>query len=555
MNKNKQNPISRNKLLTLFKMLGMVRPLAGYMVFAVICGTLAFLAVEFIPILGSYGILYGLGYETPITLNTIIVCLVVCALARSVLRYAEQRTNHYIAFTLLAVVRDKVFRALRRLCPAKLEGRDKGNLISIITSDVELLEVFYAHTISPICIAILSELFMVIFIGHYNVVLGIIAMVAYLAVGVIVPLIISGISGNMGDKIRSQSGDLAAFVLENIRGIDTTIQYDNGTKRQQELEKRTDALSGEQGQLNKLTGINLAIANSFILIFDIVMFAVAAYMYYCGEIEFDGMLISLIALMSSYGPVTALAALGTTLQGTIASGGRILDILEEEPLTEDISGMEKTSFAGAKASDITFSYDDEIILKDFNMDFPEKNVIGILGKSGSGKSTLLKLLMRFWNVNSGEVLISGKNVNDINTTDLRNMESYMTQDTQLFKDTIAANVRIARLDATDDEVIEACKKASIHDFIMTLPNGYETNVGELGDTLSGGEKQRIGLARAFLHDAPFILLDEPTSNLDSLNEAVILKALREETADKTVVLVSHRKSTMKIADVTYSVEG
>ena len=555
MNKHTQNSINRNKLLTLFKMLGMVRPLSGYMFFAVICGTLAFLSVEFIPILGGYGILYGLGYETPVTLNVIIVCLIAFALARSVLRYAEQRTNHYIAFTLLAVVRDKVFRALRRLCPAKLEGRDKGNLISIITSDVELLEVFYAHTISPICIALLSELFMVLFIGHYNVILGLIALAAYISVGIIVPLIISNISGDMGDKIRSQSGDMAAFVLENIRGIDTTIQYNNGADRLHKLETRTDDLSRQQGQLNKLTGINLAIANSFILFFDIVMFVVSAYLYYCGEIDFDGMLISLIALMSSYGPVTALAALGTTLQGTIASGGRILDILEEEPLTEDISGMENTSFAGAKASNVTFNYDDEIVLKDFSMEFPEKKVIGILGRSGSGKSTLLKLLMRFWNVNSGEILISDKNVNNINTTDLRNMESYMTQDTHLFKDTIAANVRIARLDATDDEVIEACKKASIHDFIMTLTNGYETNVGELGDTLSGGEKQRIGLARAFLHDAPFILLDEPTSNLDSLNEAVILKALREETADKTVVLVSHRKSTMKIADITYSVEG
>ncbi len=555
MNNNKQIKKNRNKLLTLFKMLGMVRPLAGFMVLAVIYGTLAFLSVEFISILGSYAILYGLGYETPLTLNAIIVCLLAFALGRAVLRYAEQRTNHYIAFTLLAVVRDRVFKALRRLCPARLESRDKGNLISVITSDVELLEVFYAHTISPICIAILSELFMVLFIGHYNVILGLIALAAYLAVGVIVPLIISRISGDMGDRIRSQAGDMAAFVLENIRGLDTTIQYDNGTGRLQELEKRTDELSSEQGQLNKLTGINQAIANSFILIFDILMFAVAAYLYYCGEIEFDGMLISLIALMSSYGPVTALAALGTTLQGTIASGGRILDILEEEPLIEDINGMENTSFAGAKTHDITFSYDDDIILKNFNMDFPEQKVIGILGKSGSGKSTLLKLLMRFWNVNSGEVLISGKNVNDINTTDLRNMESYMTQDTQLFKDTIAANIRIAKLDATEDEIIEACKKASLHDFIMTLPNGYDTNVGELGDTLSGGERQRIGLARAFLHDAPFILLDEPTSNLDSLNEAVILKALREETDDKTVVLVSHRPSTMKIADITYSVEG
>lgn len=545
----------QSKIGTLFRMLGLVKHLAGFMVLAVMTGTLGFLAVQFIPILGGFAILHGLDMEVPVSLTAIWVCLIVFAVLRAVLRYIEQRTNHYIAFTLLAIIRDRVFKALRKLCPAKLEGRDKGDLISLITSDVELLEVFYAHTISPICIAILVETVMCIFIGSYNIWLGILAAISFLCVGVLVPLIISKISGNMGDEIRGQSADLSAFVLENIRGLDETIQYGNGGNRMAEMNRKTRELSEKQGKLSRLTGINLAIANSFILVSDAAMLILAFCLYKNGSIDFAGMLIPVIAFMSSFGPVTALANLGTTLQNTIASGGRVLAIMDEIPETEDISGQPDIQFSGADCRNVTFSYGGETVLRDFSVQIPQNRIVGIMGKSGSGKSTLLKLFMRFWNTNRGEVRISGTNVNRINTKNLRDMESYMTQETQLFRDTIANNIRIAKLDATQKEIEIACKKASVHDFIMTLPNGYETNVGELGDTLSGGERQRIGLARAFLHDAAFILLDEPTSNLDSLNEAVILKSLRDEMQGKTVVLVSHRESTMKIADETYSVEN
>lgn len=544
-----------SKAGTLLKMLGLVKPLTGFMCLAVLTGTLGYLAVQFIPILGGFAVLHGLRHDTPISITAIWVCLVLFALLRAVLRYTEQRTNHYIAFTLLAIIRDKVFQALRKLCPAKLEGRDKGDLISLITSDVELLEVFYAHTISPICIAFLVELVMVIFIGSYHWSLGLLALCAFVSVGVILPLIISKRSGNTGDEIRSQSGELAAYVLENIRCLDETIQYRSGKSRMDGMNRKTQQLTENQGKLNKLTGFNLALANTFILVFDIAMLLLSAHLYSKGITDFSGFIIPLIALMSSYGPVSALANLGTTLQSTIASGGRILDIIEEMPETEEITGKQNVSFSGADCENVTFSYGGDVVLKDFSMKFPENKIVGVIGKSGSGKSTLLKLLMRFWKTTNGTVNISGTNIENINTANLRDMESYMTQDTQLFKDTIANNIRIGRLDATDDEVIAACKKASIHDFIMTLPNTYETQVGELGETLSGGERQRIGLARAFLHDAPFMLLDEPTSNLDSLNEAVILRSLKEESAGKTVVLVSHRASTMRIADVTHSVEN
>lgn len=545
----------RSKLSTLLKMLGLVKPLTGFMCLAVLTGTLGYLAVQFIPILGGFAVLHGLGHDTPISITAIWVCLVLFALLRAVLRYTEQRTNHYIAFTLLAIIRDKVFQALRKLCPAKLEGRDKGDLISLITSDVELLEVFYAHTISPICIAFLVELIMVIFIGSYHWSLGLLALCAFVSVGVILPLIISRRSGNTGDEIRAQSGELAAYVLENIRGLDETVQYGNGMQRMDGMNRKTQKLTENQGKLNKLTGFNLALANTFILVFDVAMLLLSAHLYSKGITDFSGFIIPLIALMSSYGPVSALANLGTTLQSTIASGGRVLDIIEETPETEEITGKQNVVFSGADCRNVTFSYGGDTVLRDFSMQFVENKIVGVIGKSGSGKSTLLKLLMRFWKTTDGTVNISGTNIENINTANLRDMESYMTQETQLFKDTIANNIRIGKLSATDEEVIYACKKASIHDFIMTLPNGYDTQVGELGETLSGGERQRIGLARAFLHDAPFMLLDEPTSNLDSLNEAVILRSLKEESAGKTVVLVSHRASTMRIADVTHSVEN
>lgn len=545
----------QNKALILFRMLKLVRPLTGFMVMAVVFGTVGFLTAQFIPVLGGMAVLTGLGEDINISFKTIVCLLLSFAVLRAVFRFAEQRTNHYIAFTLLAIIRDRVFKALRKLCPAKLEGRDKGDLISLITSDVELLEVFYAHTISPICIAAITELIMCLFIGSYHPLLGVVAFASYILVGVILPLIISKRSGTTGDDLRAQSGELSAHMLESIRNIDDTLQYSYGSKRLEEIGKKTEELSGKQGVLSKLTGTNMAIANLMILISDILMFAVCAYLYQSGQITFSGFIIPLIALMSSFGPVIALASLGTTLQSTVASGARVLAIIDEEPETEDIEGKENISFAGAEVNALTFSYGTEEVLNDVSLTVPYKKITGIVGKSGCGKSTLLKLLMRFWKTVPGMVSVSGRNIDDINTDNLRYMESYMTQETQLFKDTIAGNIRIGKLDATDEEVIDACKKASIHDFIMTLPKGYDTEVGELGSTLSGGEKQRIGLARAFLHNAPFMLLDEPTSNLDSLNEAVILKSLKEESEDKTILLVSHRQSTMRIADEIRSMDG
>ena len=543
----------RSNFAVMKNLIHLVKPLTDYMILAILMGLLGHLCASFITIFGAFGILQVLGMWKG-SLGFLFIGVAVFAVLRGILRYAEQSCNHFIAFKLLALIRDEVFQSLRKLTPAKLEGKDKGNLITVITSDIELLEVFYAHTISPTAIAVLYTILLCLFIGQFHVILGILALLAYLAVGVLIPLAVSKAGGDDGMRFRTKSGELGSFVLDSLRGLLEILQYGQGQERMRQMNHRTDELSKEEERMKRTTGRNMAITGMTILISDLLMLFVSSMLYQRGTLGFDGVLISTVALMSSFGPVTALANLGSTLQNTFAAGNRVLDILEEEPMVKEINGQKEVAFHGAKAEHVTFSYGQETILKDVSADIKENSVVGIIGKSGSGKSTLLKLLMRFWDVQEGSVSISGTGVNQINTSNLRDMESFVTQETCLFHDSIAANLRIAKLDATQEELEAACKKASIHEFIKKLPKGYETQVGELGDTLSGGERQRLGLARAFLHDAPFMLLDEPTSNLDSLNEAVILKSLEEERNGKTVVLVSHRESTMQIADVVYSIE-
>ena len=545
----------RSGFAVMARLIGLVKPLAGFMVLAIAMGLTGHLLAAFITILGGYAVLGVLEIDTALPLTAVFACVVVFAVFRAVLRYAEQGCNHFIAFKLLALIRDKVFRALRRLCPAKLEGRDKGDLISVITSDIELLEVFYAHTISPVAIAFFFTVIMCLFIGSFHPALGVLALLAYIMVGIVIPLITSKVSGEDGMAFRTRSGELSGFVLDSLRGLSETIQYGQGEKRLAGMNERMDALSLDEERMKRKAGRNAAAANTVILLFDLGMLLVSAMLYQNGSVDFSGVLIPTIALFSSFGPAIALANLGSTLQNTFAAGNRVLDILDETPRVDEVSGKKEVRFAGAAAENVTFSYGGETILDGVSLHIPEGGITGIVGRSGSGKSTLLKLFMRFWKVQGGSVEISGRDVADINTSDLRDMEGFMTQETHLFRDSIRNNLRIAKLDATDEEIENACRKASIHDFIMGLPQGYDTPVGELGDTLSGGERQRLGLARAFLHDAPFLLLDEPTSNLDSLYVAVILKSLCEEKEDRTVVLVSHRQSTMRIADRVYSVES
>ena len=576
MSENTNTTKRRSAIQIMGSLIGLVTPLLHIMLAAIILGTLGYLCAIFLTILAGQVIIHGLltggaGMIVPVNnmwlvftpVKTIITVMIVIAVLRGILHYMEQYCNHFIAFKLLAIIRHKVFAALRKLCPAKLEGRDKGNLISIITTDIELLEVFYAHTISPIAIATLTSIIMVIFIGRYHWLAGLLALAAYLIVGVAIPMWNGKRGSQKGMEFRTNFGELNSFVLDSLRGLDETIQYGQGEKRREQMSKQSKNLAGMQESLSKMEGSQRSFTNMVILLASFGMLALTIWLYDKGVMGFEGILTCTIAMMGSFGPVVALSSLSNNLNQTLASGERVLSLLEETPLVEEISGDVETSgaesmeheFTGAEAENVTFAYGEEVILDNYSLKLQPGKITGIHGASGSGKSTLLKLLMRFWDVQDGSVSVDGTDVRKIPIRYLRDMESYVTQETHLFHDSIANNIEIAKPGASREEIMEAAKKASIHDFIMTLPKEYDTEVGELGDTLSGGEKQRIGIARAFLHECPLILLDEPTSNLDSLNEGIILKSLKESARKKTVVLVSHRVSTMNVADVVYEMEN
>lgn len=537
-----------SKISIVLKLIKLIKNLIPQMIMAILTGVAGFLCATFITVLGGYAILNIMNFDFALSIETLFLLMAIFAVLRGILRYGEQTFNHYIAFKILANVRDKVFLKLRSLCPAKLEGKDRGDLISLITSDVELLEVFYAHTISPVAIAFIMSVIMSLFIGSFHIFMGILSIIAYVTVGITVPVFVSKSGKDTGNIYRNESGELSSYVLESLRGTDEILQYGNLQNRISNIDKKTDELLKTDFKLKSLAGFGRGFTNSVILFFDFLMLILVSWLYTKGSIDFSGVLIPIIALMSSFGPVVALANLGSTLQQTFASGERILKLLDEKETISEVFGKEDIEFNGIECNNITFKYKEEEILKDYGFSLEEKNILGIMGASGSGKSTLLKLIMRFYDVNSGEIKISDVNIKDINTSNLKDMEAYVTQETHLFKDSIKENVKIANLNATDEEIESACKKASIHDFIMSLPKGYDTPVAELGESLSGGEKQRLGIARAFVHNSKLLLLDEPTSNLDVLNEGVILNSLNKEREDKTVILVSHRKSTMSVAD-------
>lgn len=582
----------RSGIAIMARLIGLVKPLLPIMCLAIFLGVIGYLCAIFLTTLASCGLVQYLamtsgsavavGSNQGLLQNFFVIqpgilfmILVLLAVFRGLLHYGEQYCNHFIAFKLLAIIRHKVFEALRKLCPAKLEGRDKGNLISIITSDIELLEVFYAHTISPIAIAVLTSFIMVVFIGQCSPVAAGIAALGYLVVGAVIPLWNGRKGAAEGMAFRQGFGELNSFLLDSLRGLDETIQYGNGDKRRKQMQERSKELGQIQKSLNRYEASQRSMTNLVILLFSVGMLFWMIYVYGQDRADFAQVLIATVSMMGSFGPVVALSNLSNNLHQTLASGERVLSLLEEKPQLEEVEGMEAVAFGGIEVKHVDFAYGEETILKNYSMEIPKGKIIGIHGASGSGKSTLLKLLMRFWDVNAGVIdFVSSakqetlennngefvgndipRNIKTINTSDLRRMEAYVTQETYLFHDSIANNIAIGKQGASREEIMEAARKASIHEFILSLPKGYDTEVGELGDTLSGGERQRIGIARAFLHEASFLLLDEPTSNLDSLNEGIILKSLQEACRERTVVLVSHRQSTMNVADVVYKMEN
>ena len=526
------------------RLIKLVFPLTVYMICAILMGVAGFLCAIFIPVLSSMALVSLLGYQTLLSVHTIIILLFVCALLRGILRYAEQACNHYIAFKLLARIRDQVFGALRKLCPAKLEVKDKGSLISLITSDIELLEVFYAHTISPICIAFITSLICVSIQVQFGWIYGFYSFLAYITVGVVLPIYISKQSRQIGVEYRKEAANLNSYVLESMRGLKESMQYMDTNRRLEGLNKQTSSLAKREKKLKYFQAKTISLTNFCVVLLSLGLCLIHLYL----NSSMDSMIVSSVLQISSFGPVIALANLGSTLSQTIGAGQRVISLLDETAMVEEVKNGKETDFKMVDVSSVDFAYEEEQILKNMNLSIQENEVIGIQGKSGSGKSTLLKLLMRFWDVSKGNILVDDLNIQSLNTSNLRKNEGYVTQETILFHDTIENNIRVAKENASEEEIQSACKKANIHEYIQSLPNGYKAMVEELGSSLSGGERQRIGLARMFLHDAKLVLLDEPTSNLDSLNEGVILKSIYEERKDKTIIFVSHRESTLSHCD-------
>lgn len=546
----------KNGFVVMGHLLKLVTPLAHIMAFTITMGTLGFLAAIFIMVLGAMGLVNLLNFDTHLSFSGILTALIILAVARGALRYLEQMSGHYIAFKLLALLRDKVFSSLRRLAFVKLQDKQAGQLVSLVTNDIELLEVFYAHTIAPIMIAFFTSAILLLVFGHLSGWFVIVALAAYLTVGVILPIITTKLAREDGRRYRELVGEMNDFFLDSVRGMKEIQLFGYAQQRLDEIQQRSQKIDTAFERIKDQEAKVRVYTEVAVSAFNIIMLFTGLILFNLDKIDFSAFLIGVILLMSSYGPVIALSNLSSNLLQTLASGERVLSLLAEEPELKDVeSAVDLKEVSRIDVENVNFAYGEEQILSDVSLAVKKGEILGIHGRSGSGKSTLLKLLMRFYDPKSGSIKINGETLPNINTRSLRDNMAYITQQTYIFNETIEENIRLARRDATLEEIMEAAKKASIHDFILSLPQGYQTKMTELGGNLSDGEKQRIGIARAFLHNAPIILLDEPTSNLDSLNEAMILKSLLNVKAEKLIILVSHRQSTMAICDQVIGIEN
>ena len=553
----KQNPkLRRSGAVIMANLLLLLGSLAYIMVLAVINGSLGFLCAMGVTLFGAVGVAKALGESIALSYGAIIAFAVGCGVLRGILRFFEQYSNHYIAFRLLAVLRDKIFGALRTLCPAKLESKQKGAIIAMITSDIETLEVFYAHTISPICIAVLVSACVFCFVGAVaGRALAGVALLGYLTIGILVPVLASGRLKASGVRYRAEFSSFNAYFLDSIKGIRDLVLNNAGQQREAEVNARSEALLTEtkkmKHDITKTTAATELCVSAFIL----AALAVGICLVASGRLSAGRMVIGVVAVFGSFGPVIAISALPGNLTQTFAAGDRVLDLLAEKPAVAPVTNGTTSNFENLVVQNLSFSYNAETpVLRDIDLHAKKGEIIGIVGESGCGKSTFLKLLLRFWQKNSGAIRFGGVDVDDIDTAALLENVTMVSQTTYLFDETIEENLRIAKPDATQEELEAACRMASVHEFILSLPDGYKTRVGALGDNLSAGEKQRISLARAFLRGSEWILLDEPTSNVDSINEGIILKALQAQKGKKSILLVSHRESTMAIADRIYRVK-
>lgn len=554
--KQRKQTLRRSGIHIMAQLISLLGSFAAVLILAIINGSIGYLCAMSVTLFGALGVAKALGEPIGLSYEWIIGLAVGCGILRGLLRYIEQYSNHYIAFHLLAILRDKLFGVLRRLCPAKLESKQKGSIIAMLTSDIETLEVFYAHTLSPICIAVFVSLTVCIFTAvTVSPWLALTAMIGYLVIGIVVPLISSATLKEPGVAYRREFASFHAYYLDSIKGICDILFHNAGEKREQEVNRRSGKLLEETKKMKHASAKASAATELTVSVFIAIILAAGIMLVYSGQLSTGRMIVGVVTIFGSFGPVVAISALPGNLTQTFASGDRVLNLLEETPAVEEIRNGADIEFEKLEVNHLSFSYQKgNAILKDVCMHASKGEIVGIIGESGCGKSTLLKLLLRFWSKNSGEILFNGVDIEQINSENLLDNVTMVSQTTYLFDDTIEENLRIAKADATQEEMESACRMASVHEFIQNLPDGYQTKAGAMGDALSSGEKQRIGLARAFLSGRQLILLDEPTSNVDSINEGMILKALAQQKNKKSIILVSHRESTMAIADRVYQME-
>ncbi|KHD15510.1 ABC transporter ATP-binding protein [Clostridium butyricum] len=533
-----------------------LKPLAPVMLITIGMGVLGFLAAIAIATFGAVALGVLIGEVTSFTFKSAVIVMIVCAVLRGLLRYCEQLSGHYIAFKILVILRDKIFTVLRRLAPAKLEGKEKGNLISLITSDIELLEVFYAHTIAPITIAIITNAIISIILFRINPWFGILGAVFFLVVGFAIPYLSSKMAKEAGVEYRNNFGQSNSYILDSLRGLKEILLFNGGQRRLNSINEKSRELNKSLSKIKDHEGVIRGVTDLTIMLAILTFVGTGFGLLIADSISFIETVIAVVIVASSFGPVVALSNLSNNLVHTFACAERLFALLDEEPNVEEVAGDKKVEANSIKFKDVEFSYPgrQEKILDDISININKGDKIALIGESGIGKSTFIKLIMRFWDVNSGRIDIDGINIKDIPTKSLRASQTLVSQETYLFNESIEDNIKIGNLNASREEVIEAAKKASIHDFIEKLPKGYDTKAGELGGMLSSGEKQRIGLARAFISNGDVLILDEPTSNLDTLNESEILRSIKENCEEKTIILISHRKSTTSVCNKVYKLE-
>lgn len=534
-----------------------LNPLKKIMMITISLGVLGFLAAISIATFSAISVGIIIGDISYLSLKVSIAIIIISAILRGFLRYGEQLSGHYIAFKILYILRDKIFTKLRQLGPAKLEGKERGNLISIITSDIELLEVFYAHTIAPISIAIITNTIMVIMLSFIHPVFGLLSAIFYIIVGFLIPYLSSSVAKKSGVEYRNSLSECNNYILDSLRGLKEIVLFNEGKLRLKSIEDKSKQINKNFEGIKRHEGIIRALTDLTIMLAVLSFIFIGSKFYMSNIISFSQVIVATVVIASSFGPVVALSNLSNTLLQTFACAERIFNLLDEEPKVNEVFNGNEIDGETISYEDVSFSYDKrkQKIFDNVSIDINQGDKVALIGDSGIGKSTFIKLMMRFWDVNEGKITIDNYDIKDVNTKSIRDKQTLVSQETYLFNESIIDNIRVGNLKASFEEVVEAAKKASIHDFIEKLPNGYDTRVGELGSSISSGEKQRIGLARAFLKDSNILILDEPTSNLDTLNEASILKAIKDNCEDKTIILISHRKSTTAICDRILKLEN